>query len=276
MLDADRLTGADVGYFQAFGFVRLERFFSEATIAALGAEFDAELTAGFGDTSSPTGDEDGRDGFFLPLMTSRTETSVRLVEELAPLARTLLGREVLPSYAEGSVYFGPTPWHLDSSSRLKSIRFTVYLEPLVDDVGAMLFLPGSHHPAYRESAQAYLRTLDEHDEEAMLASLEGVPTYAVPSVPGDLIVLDEHVWHCSGVRPARRQWGMTYVVAPQTEEEIELAGRFYRAEFIPTSDRGYDGAAFPYYDPEWLERHPDAEELRRVGAVAAAQASALS
>jgi hypothetical protein len=271
---ADRLNEADIRYFRTFGFIRLPGLVSESTMAALTDEFDAELSEGFGDTSQPPGSDDGRDGFFLPMMRSRAETSLGLLDELKPLAHLLLGRAVLPSYAEGSVYFGPTPWHLDSSSRLKSIRFTLYLDRLDDDAGAMLFLPGSHHAEYKAAFQAYLDGLTIDDDEALAASLEGLPTHAEPSERGDVIILDEHVWHCSAVRPARRQWGMTYVVAPETEEELDLAGRFYRGEFIPTVDRDYDGRAFPYYDRGWLGQHPEyADDLMRAGAIAAADAA---
>jgi len=269
------LTARDLDFFHVFGFLRIAELVSESTVHTLAGELDSELGAAFGDTTRPLGATSGRDGFFAPVMTGRAPTSLQLVDTFAPLAETLLGRPVLPSYAEASVYFGPTPWHLDSGSLMDSVRFILYLDPLEGAGGALVFLPGSHHAGYRMAFQSFLDSFVVMDESSVMETITRMPTHAVVSRPGDLIVLDERVWHCSMAAPRRRQWGMTYVAAPRTPREAGLVRRFFKAEFQPASVRGYDGSRFPYYDAEWLGAHADwTRELDELGATAAAAASA--
>jgi hypothetical protein len=93
----------------------------------------------------------------------------------------------------------------------------------------------------------------------------------VASLPGDLLVIDEHVWHCAAVVPPRRQWGITFVPAPRTPVEVDLVRRFYRFEFQTASSRGYDGARHPYHDPAWLRDRPEwGRALEELGALEAA------
>ena len=269
------LTARDLDFFHVFGFLRIPGLASESTMRSLAGELDSELREAFGDTMHPVNATSGRDGFFVPVMTGRAPTSLEVVDAFAPLAETLLGRPVLPSYAEASVYFGPTPWHLDSGSLVGSVRFILYLDPLEGPAGALLFLPGSHHPEYRMAYQSLLDSLVVTDESSMVETMDQMPTHVLVSRPGDLLVLDERVWHCSRAVRRRRQWGMTYVTAPRTPREAGLVRRFFKAEFQPASVRGYDGSRFPYYDSEWLRSHGDCmRALDELGATAAAAASA--
>jgi hypothetical protein len=269
------VTSSQLAHFETFGFVRIEGAIDSGTTAALHQELTGEMAAAFDDPTSPAGVTNGRDGFFVPLMTTRTRTSLQLLERAGPVAEGLLGSAALPSYAEASIYFGPTPWHLDNGAPVRSVRFIVYLDELEGDAGALLFLPGSHHPDYKAAFQAYLRMFDVHDHETLVGSLVAMPTVTVPSAVGDLIILDEHVWHCSNVEAARRQWGATYVEAPKTAAKGDLVRRFFGAEFQSSSHRGYDGRRHPYYDEAWLAERPElTRALESAGALAAAEAGA--
>ena len=251
-----------------FGYVHLPAAIPAALIDGLSCEVDAELQAAFADPHSAPEQADGRGGYFVPTMTERTPTSLDLADELGELVSSILMRPTLASYAEASAFFGATPWHLDSGNSLKSYRAIAYLDPLVDGFGALVFLPGSHFAEYREAFREYERSLKVRDDASFLRALANVPAHVVQSAPGDLIILDEHVWHCSAARVRRRQWGVTYAIATPGVDDVELL-RFFRGEFVDPVARGYDGQRFPYLSETWLERdHSRRDWLERLGVTA--------
>jgi hypothetical protein len=85
----------------------------------------------------------------------------------------------------------------------------------------------------------------------------------VATEPGDMILLDEHLFHASFGGRVRRQWRVDYVSAPTgAESEIKT---YFEAIYPPDWDGGYDVDRYPSYGPNW----------RRCNCPAAARLDAL-
>jgi hypothetical protein len=79
-----------------------------------------------------------------------------------------------------------------------------------------------------------------------------VPGVVLETSPGDVILLDEHLFHASEGGAERLQWRVDYVLDPTTPVEEESV-RSYLASVFPSDwDGGYDVDAYPSYDDHWL------------------------
>jgi hypothetical protein len=188
---------------------------------------------------------------YVPMMCERTPVSLALLDALAPTAARLVGRPILPLRAKGTRYYGSTSWHRDSELDLASVGFLAYLEPLAADTGALRVLPGSHRAPYVEVGAA-------------------ATGGAIATEPGDLIVFDEHLAHCSATQEQatpRHQWRVDYFADPVDVEEEAVVHEYLDGTFQPGWDGGYDVDAFPSYGPHWqrLDR-PWVDRLRELGA----------
>jgi hypothetical protein len=198
---------------------------------------------------------------YVPMMCERTPCSVALVSELAGVAAELLGRQVLPVRAKATEYFGDTMWHRDSDLPIAaSIGLLAYVETIEAHSGALQVLRGSHDAP----ADSTPPTPGPGDPEAA----EPVPTKA-----GDIIALDERLWHSSQGGRVRRQWRVDFVIDPVTDSEDRLVRDYFAGIFQPGWDGGYDVVRYPSYGEYWRESEPGwAGRLRDLGALELAQA----
>jgi hypothetical protein len=222
--------------FRTFGLGVLRQFFDPGPLAA---EIDRVMHDGLISRVSTTEEIDFQ---YVPMMTAQTPASLSLLDRIEAVAVDLLGGSVLPTRAKGVRYSGNTPWHSDSISPLPSIGFLAYLEPLSGKDGALRVLPGSHHPDFREA----LRKLDVEDTAGST-----IPAYVVTTEPGDLIVLDEHLFHASFGGRTRRQWRVDFVKAPESAAAKDLTRSYFAALYPPDWDGGYDVDRYPSYGPDW-------------------------
>lgn len=244
------MSSSSTAAFRTFGFGVLRQFFDPRPLAA---EIDRVLHHGL--VSRVSSAEKLRFQY-VPMMTAETALSLSLLDRIEAVAADLLGRSVLPTRAKGVRYSGNTPWHTDSTSPLSSIGFLAYLEPLRGEDGALRVLPGSHHPEFRDA----LRRLGV-DGAADL----GLPAHIVVSEPGDLILLDEHLFHASFGGQTRRQWRVDFVGAPGSAEAEDLTKAFFSGIYPPDWDGGYDVDRYPSYGPDW--RNSSRPAVARLGAL---------
>jgi hypothetical protein len=89
---------------------------------------------------------------------------------------------------------------------------------------------------------------------------EDRPGVALPTVPGDLIVFDERLFHCTvgGARRRRRQWRVDFVADDPGADDLLRA--YFAGQHSPDWDGGYDLDRYPSYGPAWraLDRRWDA------------------
>ncbi len=194
------------------------------------------------------------------MMCESTPASLALLDALAEPATLLLERNVIPTRAKGTSYFGGTPWHRDSDLPIESIGFAAYLEPLDGDNGALRVLEGSHHD------------LASSPPAALTEPRSSECGTVVATKPGDVIAFDEHLWHASSGGSRRRQWRVDFVVDPISAHEEELARTFFARMFPPGWDGGYDSVKYPTYGQHWQESgRPWVDRLRQLGAERVAQ-----
>ena len=92
--------------------------------------------------------------------------------------------------------------------------------------------------------------------------------------PGDVIVLDEHLFHASFGGRTRRQWRVDFVKAPESAQEEDLTRSYFAALYPPDWDGGYDVDRYPSYGPDWrASSRPAVAQLDALGVyeLAAAQ-----
>jgi hypothetical protein len=244
----------DIAGFRTFGFVVLRRAFDPD---ALGAEIDWVLVQ----ASRPA---PARRFRYAPMMTAETPVSLALLDRLEAIAAALLGGAVLPTRAKGVLYHGNTPWHADSDARVASLGCAAYLEPLAAESGALRVLPGSHRDEYGKA----LRALG-----AAGAPADSLPGHVIATEPGDVIVLDEHLFHASAGGGARRQWRVDYVRDPSGAEAERDTRAYFEDIYPPDWDGGYDVDRFPSYGADWLRSgRPSVDRLKALGVYALAEA----
>jgi ectoine hydroxylase-related dioxygenase (phytanoyl-CoA dioxygenase family) len=223
----------------------LDRFNREGYVVLRGAfdpiplvqEFDRVAADAYGDGRSATTLAQGSGTVTfrsVPMMCERTPISVALIEPSAVIAAELLGRAVLAGRAKGTWYQSDTAWHRDSEHNLASVGVLAYLEPLDGATGALRVLPGSHV-----------------DHDRALPEGTAPAGTALETVPGDVIVLDEHLIHGSSRGRDRRQWRVDFLVDPCDQDEHSAAAGWFD-QSIP--DERHDPAYtehYPSYGPYW-------------------------
>jgi hypothetical protein len=230
------LTRQSADAFHTFGFVVLRRFFEPSPLAA---EIDRVMADGLNAELSRSGDIRFQ---YVPMMTVETPVSLSLLDRAESVAAAVLGGPVLPTRAKGVRYVGDTPWHTDSDSPLRSVGFLAYLGPVGAGSGALRVIPGSHHPQFRDA----IRALASAGRAA-----PDLPHHVVATEPGDMILLDERVFHASFGGETRRQWRLDYLESPVGVEAVNQTKSYFARIFAPDWDGGYDVERYPSYGPDW-------------------------
>ncbi|MFL6214045.1 MAG: phytanoyl-CoA dioxygenase family protein [Blastocatellia bacterium] len=237
--------------FRTFGFTVLRQFFDPRPLAA---EIDQVLHDGLVAGVARTGATRFQ---YVPMMTAETPISLSLLDRLDAVAATLLGGSVLPTRAKAVRFSGHTSWHTDSALPLASVGCLAYLEPLGADDGALRVLPGSHHPDFGDA----LRGLGVDGRATPV-----LPAHVVVTEPGDLILLDEHLFHASFRGGTRRQWRVDFVNAPVDAEAEGLTKSYFAGIYPPDWDGGYDVDRYPSYGPDWRgSTRPGVAQLDALG-----------
>jgi len=234
------LRAEDVSRYHTFGFVVLRRFFDPRPLAE---EIDRVMHDGLLSTHGVS--RSGQIHFqYVPMMTATTPASLALLDRTEAIAVAVLGGSVLPTRAKGVRYFGNTPWHVDSELPIASAGILAYLGQLGPDNGALLVLPGSHRPEFANSIREY---------GGVDMNATSMPSHVIRTEPGDVIALDEHLYHASIGGVVRRQWRTDFVVDPPGAEAEAQTKSYYAGIFPPEWDGGYDVDRYPSYGPDWRQ-----------------------
>ncbi len=239
MLDDQR-----IAEFRGTGIAVLRGWFDPA---ALADEVDRALADGFRSRSAANTGSVGNAFRYVPMMCERTPVSLALLDALVEPATLLLERDVIPTRAKGTRYFGGTAWHRDSNLDVASVGFAAYLEPLDGDNGALRVARASHLSA---------TTPSDPDEVAE----------PVSTLPGDVIAFDEHLLHSSSGGRDRRQWRVDFVADPVGADEEAMVRSYFCGIFPRGWDGGYDVDRYPSYGAHWQRsERPSTDRLRQLG-----------
>lgn len=164
-------------------------------------------------------------------------------DRISGLAECLLGSDCLYlGISNGMTWNRPTAWHCDHGTTLRrDLKIVMYLDPLTEQDGCLVVLPGSHHDDYHRAVR-----------DAVAGGLHdghGLPgAHALPTRPGDVQVFNRALWHCTaGPTSPRRQISFTFHAGPGSEHpadrwhESYVAGVAVRAPSWQAGYRLYGG-----------------------------------
>src|SRR5262249_21083519 len=242
----------DIDIFRTFGFIVIRQFFDAGPLTD---EIDRAMSIGLSQEVSEFG---GIQFQYVPMMTAETPASLSLLDRAATLAARLPGGSVLPTRAKRVRYAGNTPWHPDSESPISSIGFIAYLESLRAENGALRVLPGSQCKEYGDAIRTSFA--------GKMIPATALPAHVIETDPGDLIVINEHLFHASAGGTLRRQWRVDYLPVPVNDPTERQTKDYFEAIYAPDWDGGYDADRYPSYGSDWRNsgRHA-AAQLERLG-----------
>lgn len=230
-------------FFDAYGFLRIPGYMATEEIALLRGEFEAALTAAY--SHMPF---DGTRRHWVPMMGAMTPRLSSLLEDprILGIAEQLYG-DVLPFMVDGNRYVGDTGWHPDTTAN-GGVKLFLYLEPVDGDSGALRVIPGSHKKPLYDDVHALLA---DHPIEAVT----DLPSYAVASEPGDLLLFNFDIWHASsGGRPGRPMCTIAYYREPANDAEANIIRQHAASLRGGTAVWGIDDIS-PWFD-DWYANKP--------------------
>lgn len=110
------------------------------------------------------------------------------------IASGLLGEDFNYLAGDGNYYVGDTGWHADGNHAEGTyLKIAVYLDRVTRETGALRVIPGSHRRNDTEWA-----ALRAHDAYALWGiDPAEVPSVALESTPGDVVVFNHNLMHAS-------------------------------------------------------------------------------
>jgi Phytanoyl-CoA dioxygenase (PhyH) len=221
-------------HFRAFGFVVLRAALDGVEVAALAAEADTVVRDATGTNYLVEPEAGGITGHYIPATGQRTPVSVSLLIRFAPVAEELAGVPLVPSVVQHILFFDCASWHTDTGHAVSSVKVVAYLEPLTADTGALRVLPGSHRLDERVLSPVMYGPAFR-SEDSWRRAIGQVPCHVIETVPGDVIVFDEHLWHASIGGRHRLQWSAEFVLDPASPEEELAVGPTWPASSARTT-----------------------------------------
>ncbi len=140
------------------------------------------------------------------------------------IAVSLLGEDFNYMAGDGNFYAGVSAWHIDGESPARRhFNFSFYLDPLDGDSGALRVIPGSHHLASPMRRMLVERSRAEgfFPEEAFAVAGDALPSVALATRPGDVIIMDHNIFHSSWHGGPRRRLFTMNLCQRYAESELE-------------------------------------------------------
>ena len=194
---------AQVAYFETFGYLKLPGLLADDI-----DEITEAFEAVFADEANPRWETYEelhlrRRRLIIPAFIDRHPRLARLRDDprVSGIVRSLIGPDYEYAESDGNIFSCESSWHADTYSaglgRLH-VKASIYLDPLSADSGAIRVIPGTnfHHTSY---AQTLRRELEHADQIESHFGIDGrdIPSWAISSVPGDVVVWNFRTIHAS-------------------------------------------------------------------------------
>jgi len=235
-----QLSEQQLNHFRTFGFLIFRQLLSSDEVEQYRREFDSGMEAWRNNGQQQEGTR-----LWAPLMDANTPFISSLLDDprFADVAEQLLGKPVVGILTDGNYYVGDTQWHPDTVT-LEAIKFTVYLDPLDANSGALRVIPGSH----RESLHGQMV---RGDTQAVFGVRpDEIPAYVFESKPDDVLVFKMAIWHAAFGGSNHRRMGTVDYYEDPTTPEATLAFQKELGRHV----QGYLqkwGSAKQHYPPYW-------------------------
>lgn len=244
------LTPEQVAHFKALGFIILKDLFSPKEIVTISQSFDEVME------QDRKGEEfEGQKRHSAMAMVERHPALRTLIDDdrIHEPVQQLLGDDYMWFGSDGNLYVGDTHWHSDAQKPeigLGRIKIGFYLDPVSENTGCLRVIAGSHRqPLHAKLKPLWLgriiQTIEEgrNTDEALKPFIEmgldpdidpfsvgpsDIPSVALESTPGDILIFDHLIFHSSwGGKTGRRMFSMNYFSNPTTNVQIDLIREVY-------------------------------------------------
>jgi len=214
------LTLGQIAHFETFGFLVLKQLFTqeEATIMKREAEdiFEAFRT----DNAFEGHPWEAVQPFFerKPFLSTIPDD-----DRIYKIGVELLGPDFLLAGTEGNLQMGDTPWHggIPKIDHPSHIKIAFYPEKLTRETGCLRIVPGSHNVCSPDRLAVLRDRNYEADFRPFGIMPSDVPSFAIESRPGDVVVFTENVLHASfGGSDGRHQHAVNFMANPKTDTEV--------------------------------------------------------
>ena len=221
-----KLTKEQIQYFNVFGFVVRRNVFSPEEIAKINKEADQRLAS----IQKEPDSERKRNSYSWFNRNLETQFTASLLEDprIYVPSEQLVGNDSIPINSGTISDNEGIGWHPDRQDpNMCILKNLMYLQPTYHDQGALRVIPGSHkNPLHKELLQMGLIIKSGQKKSKYLekSGLNGddIPCYIFSSTPGDIIILNELIWHAAynGYKD-RRLCYFNFYRNPKTPAQIE-------------------------------------------------------
>jgi hypothetical protein len=211
------LTPQQLAFFDAFGFLRFPGFFADKL-----QEIDDAFESVIANSDIPKDESIQRVHRHEPRYIVSNITDVHPVLGSLPedprilsIVEALMGPSYEYAGSDGNLYYCDTLWHSDTYGappRQFHVKFSMYLDPVDADSGAIRVIPGSHFLNEGFSKALRIGFKDPTDVESTFGveSTE-IPAVTLTSNPGDVIAWNYRIVHAAfNGRPRRRHISFGY------------------------------------------------------------------
>ena len=209
-----QLTTEQQNFFETFGFLQFPGLLRDQ-IESITQEF-----CGVFDDNGIEHDASKRT-CLVPFIDRREKLCALLDDErVIAIADGLLGENWNYTNSDGNYYTGDTIWHPDGSHTAgKHIKIALYLDRVTRETGALRVIPGSHR---LEAMENWSTRQAAQSQELWGIAQNEVPSFALESTPGDVVVFNHNLMHSAfGGSNQRRMFTINLCRHAQSAEEID-------------------------------------------------------
>ena len=196
-----KLTKEQIQHFNVFGFVVRRNVFSPEEIAKINKEANRRLAS----TQKETDSERKLNSYSWFNRNLETQFTASLLEDprIYVPSEQLVGNDSIPINSGTSSTDEGIGWHPDRQDHhICILKNLMYLHPTSTNRGALRVIPGSHKdPMHAKLLRIGLNIKPGQKKSQYLekSGLNGkdIPCYIFSSNPGDIIILDELLWHAA-------------------------------------------------------------------------------
>jgi ectoine hydroxylase-related dioxygenase (phytanoyl-CoA dioxygenase family) len=207
---ASGLTDAQRNYFHTFGYLVLPGVFA-SEMNQISDAFEAAFAAHDTPYESHERIHGQERRLSLPNVMDDEPTLAKLPQHprIQGVARSLFGDEMEFAGSDANLYFCDTLWHSDvfgSPIGQFHVKFSLYLDPVDAENGAIRVIPGSQFIGETYSSMLRRTFRNPEDVPGLLgADAESLPAVVLASKPGDVVLWNYRLIHASfGGRDRRR------------------------------------------------------------------------
>jgi hypothetical protein len=206
------LTPEQKNFYHTFGFLVFKQYFTPPEMDRITREFEEVLQENL-----PQGQPFAGERRHMVLgCIERRPTLAGLVEDdrIHGVLEDILGPDFVWITSDGNYYVGDTSWHPDMkrwnpayalTATYRVVKIAFYLDPVGKDTGCLRVIPGSHLDPLHTALEPMMQHRRVPPVYPFGAAGPEIPAYPLESEPGDVVLLNQGLWHASFGGSRRRR-----------------------------------------------------------------------